>query len=230
MSNLLLQYFDERYKTPDFSQHFPGPVITISREYGCNAKRLAMMLAEQLNKKYINKPDQEKWKVISKEILEESANDLNLHKSKIEYVFNFEKKSTVDDFFSSLSSKRHHSEWKVKETIKKVIRTFGFHGKAIIIGRAGAQITYDIIKSLHIKLVAPVKWRIHEISRRYDLSFKEAAKKVKEMDENRNTFIRNFIRTEDINEHYDIFFNVKTMTSNEITDLIITLTERRDMF
>ena len=64
----------------------PGPVITISREYGCPSKLIAAMLTDLINEKYARK---NKWHWISKEILEETARKLGLTPREIKYIFEY---------------------------------------------------------------------------------------------------------------------------------------------
>ncbi len=56
----------------------PGPVITISREYGCHGKRIAEKLADILTAKSKASGENKQWRWISKEILEQSAKELKL--------------------------------------------------------------------------------------------------------------------------------------------------------
>jgi len=155
MSDTFVKYFQERFNIEEKKTNVPGPVVTISREFGCEAKPLAAKLAAKLNEFYLPIGVNQTWAVISKDILFETARQLQTDSKKIEYVFSFERRNLVDDFLLSLSSKNHLSDWFVKEAIKKVIREFAETGYSIIIGRAGAQIARDIENSLHIKLVAP---------------------------------------------------------------------------
>ena len=54
MSNILLEYMKKRFKSEPggitATKTKIGPVVTISREYGCPAKRLAGMLTSALNR------------------------------------------------------------------------------------------------------------------------------------------------------------------------------------
>nr|MDA3822587.1 hypothetical protein [Bacteroidales bacterium] len=73
----LSKYKEEWYKDDAAKNIFPGPVVTISRELGCPAKRVACKLSEELNKIKSKKAKDHKWRWISKEILNESAKALN---------------------------------------------------------------------------------------------------------------------------------------------------------
>jgi hypothetical protein len=74
MDNILFKYFENRYQEANNRLNLPnkfGPVITISRQAGCEAKKLASLLVDELNRETAHHP----WKWVDKEVLEESARD-----------------------------------------------------------------------------------------------------------------------------------------------------------
>lgn len=220
MTNVLLKYLEERYKyhIPNKEKSSIGPVITISRDFGCPANLCATDLAEILSK--IDGDDKEPWKVISKEILEQAAKELGLTPEKIEFIFKFEKRSAVDEILESLSSKYYKSERKIKNTIRDVIRSIGEQGRVIIVGRGGSSILRDIPNSLHIKLISPIDYRVEGVSRRHEISYSEAKKLTIEMDKKRAQ-LRNELAGHTIEDRdYDIIFNTMIMKPDEIVELI----------
>ena len=229
MSNPLEKYFSERYKPAGALQKDPGPVVTISREFGCPAKIISDLLATRLNKLKGRRAGAEDWLVISKEILDDSARELKTEGTKIEYVFNYEKRSLIDEFLESLSAKYYHSDWKIRDTIKKVIRGFGVHGHVIIIGRAAAQINRDIEKSLHIRLVARFDWRVNHFAQNHNLTTKEAIKKIKELDENREKLIQSFATEGNCVQCYDVYYSTEYLTNEQIVSSIIHLMQHKNL-
>jgi len=87
MQGDLLSYIKKRYEETHKRKTGPGPVITISREYGCPAKAIAQRLSEVLSERKNAAGQINSWKWYSKEILDESAKQLQLDPSKIKYVF-----------------------------------------------------------------------------------------------------------------------------------------------
>ena len=80
--NILQNYLEQRHKDDDKKKvREPGPVVTISREFGCSGKYLADKLAYRLKQEGLGDSGKGKWKVISKEILERSAKELELDPS-----------------------------------------------------------------------------------------------------------------------------------------------------
>lgn len=229
MTNILLKYLEDRYKyqIPDQEIKSKGPVITISREFGCPANLCAADLAEMLSKMDTN--NSEPWKVISKEILEQAARELGLTPEKIEFVFKFEKRSAVDEIIEALSSKYYKSERKIRSTIRDVIRSIGEQGRVIIVGRAGSTILRDIPNSLHIKLIAPIDYRIEGVSRRHEITHSEARKLTEEMDKKRSQLRNEFAGRKIDDNDYDLIFNSMILKSNEIVEIIAKTANLRKM-
>ncbi len=229
MTNILLKYLEDRYKhhIPKEEDESPGPVITISRDFGCPANMCANNLAEILTK--MDDGENEPWKVISKEILEQAAKELGLTPEKIEFVFKFEKRSAVDEIIEALSSKYYKSERKIKNTIREVIRSIGEQGRVIIVGRAGSAILQDIHNSLHIKLIAPLDFRIDGVRKRHEISHNEARKLTEEMDKKRTQLRSEFAGKRIHSVDYDLIFNCEKFETENIVGLIAKAAEIRGL-
>jgi len=229
MSDAFIKYFQNRLHIVEEPNTKPGPVLTISRDFGCPAKNVSQQLVERLNDYHLPIGAKNTWHLLSKEIMEKVAHELETDSEKIDYVFKFEKKSSIDDFIMSLSSRQYHSDWKVKETIRKVVRAFAITGYTVILGRAGAQITREIEASLHIRLVAPIDWRAKRIMEKYDLTSKLAMRRVKEMDVNREKLIKTFATEGHCHECYDVSFNMKYLSTRDVVSDIIHLMQRKKL-
>ena len=232
MGNILLKYLEERHKKSTQKVEklkSVGPVITISRDFGCPANICATDLAELLTKIEGEEKGKEPWRVISKEILDEAAKELGLTPEKIEYIFKFEKRSAIDEILEAVSSKYYKSERKIRKTIGEIIHAFGEHGRVIIVGRAGATILQDIENSLHVKLIAPLDYRVDGVSRRHKISHNEAKKLTLDMDKKRAMLRRDFAGKNISDVDYDLIFNCRTISSEEVVQLIAKTAEMRKM-
>ena len=233
MSNILLKYMKNRFDFESVASKRKiqkvGPVITISRDYGCPAKRLAGILSSALNRIELENYTQYRWQWISKEILDESARELNLKPAMVREVANKEHDGVVDDIVKSLSQKDYPGDIKIKKTIGEVIRSFAEHGHAIIVGRGGVSITKDIPNSLHIKIQAPLEWRINDVSKKQMITLSEAKKKIAHIDAQR-ALIREYFEGSKIdNNAFDVIFNYLTLDEEDIIAAIIKLMESRDL-
>ena len=230
MANILVKYLEERYKSENNDKEQPslGPVITISREFGCPSKVISAELAEILTKRNAGIPDQP-WKVITKEILDKSANEIGMEPEKIAYIFNFEKKNMLDDILEAFSYKYYKSDRKIKKTVREIIHSFGEAGNIIIIGRCGATITRDIEKSLHIRLIAPLEHRLIWIKSKFKIDNKEARKMAIDTDKNRAQLRDEFAGKKVDDLEYDLIFNTKTITTEQIVEIIIKSLETKNI-
>ncbi len=227
MQGDLLSYLKKRYAGSEIEKKIEGPVITISREYGCQAKYIADKVAALLSERADRKGIKHNWKWYSKEILEESAKQLQLEPEQIEYVFGYIKKTTWDDIMSSFSQKYYKSDRKIRTTIAKVIRDIAIQGHSVIVGRGGIAITRDMEYSLHVSLEAPLDWRATRMSAINNLSIEAARKEALEIDKKRKEF-RDFFEGKD-NDYTrpDIVFNTMTLSEDEIAESIVQLAEKR---
>ncbi len=218
-------------KHKDYVEHEPshGPVITISREFGCEAKIIAQKLSAKLNEICKNKKNDVEWNWINKEILEASSNELNLKPSRIKHVFDSKKKGFIGDLITAHSEKYYTSDSKIKNAIYKVIRSFAQDGNVIIVGRGGASITRDMPNSLHIRIMAPFDWRVKQVCKKRNLAQEQVELFAKDIDQKRQVF-KDFFANKPIDiTIFDLVFNRMTVTEDEIVESIINLVELRKL-
>lgn len=223
MDNLLIKYFQQRMskeELPSNKSMESGPVITISREYGCPGKIIAQLLVEKINQ--INPTN---WKWISKEIIESLAQELKLQPSVIQDIKNFDERKMTDYLALLFTNDYYPGEKKIKNTLSDIINGFALQGNVVIVGRAGYQITNVIEKSLHISLKAPLDWRIEHICQRMNLSFIDGMKVVEEMSEKRSHFLSHFNRPG--LKDFDLVFDCSQTSDDEIVNVILLEIKKR---
>ncbi len=226
----LLRYMSTRLQEECGNIGHPGPVITISRLYGCPAKKVAKKLIEELTEKMMVKGYKKtQWNMITKEIMSESAKELDIHPSKIQYVFDYEQKGIIDDILSAHLSKYYKSDRKIRGTVSKVIRNIACEGHAVIVGRGGVAITRDIPQSLHVNLDAPMVWRALRVSEKHNLSLEEAEKYAHDIDKKRKHFREYFEGKNTDYTQFDLTFNCMTLSIDEIVKIILKAVEIRKL-
>lgn len=227
MENTLLNYmnrrFGEQVKKPEQSVKPEGPVITISREVGCGGCQVGEMLVEELNKSVFCK----KWHVISKEVLSASAMELKLSPNKVSRLFTTTEHYTFDEILSAFSDKYYKSNKMITKTVREVIRNFAKDGCCIIVGRAGHVIAGDLENALHVRLVAPIEWRIESIAKRRNLSQHDARKYIEETEKEREIFRQHFHKGKDEADRFDLTIDVSRFEPKNLVKLILQGFEMR---
>jgi len=201
-----------------------GPVLTISREYGCSGRSFAMQLAKKIN---LIKNAKNDWTWINKEVFVGTAEALNLKKEKILHIFEGKSVSTVDSIMLSGDDNYYKSDKVIQEKIIEIVRAFAENGNTIIIGLAGAALTRDIEKSLHIRLYAPFEWRVKNAAKVRNRSISDTIKLAIKIDQKRDNLKRSFQNKNAYKELFDLSFNVMTMAQEEIINIIIFIMKKR---
>ncbi len=205
----------------------PGPVITISREYGCPSKIIAEMLTNRINEKHAKK---KKWHWISKEILDESARKLGLTPREIKYIFEYKERNIIEDLLISQEKKLYYrSDWTIRKTIGEVIRATAMEGYVVIVGRAGVALTRNIESSLHVRLMAPARWRSVQVAKNHDIKLEQACKIIREMDKKRKKFLEYYLKKEADHTVFDVLFNCSTMTKDTIANSILHMAREKKL-
>ncbi|MEA3446491.1 MAG: cytidylate kinase-like family protein [Bacteroidota bacterium] len=227
MKNLLIDYFRNRMDkehSEAIGVDESGPLITLSRDYGCPGKNIATMISNEIQKKY-----GQQWKMISKEILETLAKELHLNPSVVQDLANFEDRRLTDYIALLLSKDYYPGEIKIKKTLCEIILSFANKGNTIIVGRAGFYISKHINRSFHIKLYAPIEWRIDYMSEKRGLSYPDAMKLVEEMSHKREQFLNYFAIQKKKDVEFDALYDCSLLSSEQIVSKVMTELEQRNI-
>ena len=229
MDNSLMLYLNKRLHKHDLkyvaAEITPGPVICISREVGCGGVNVARLLASELDKQSLGK----KWKVLSKEILQESARELNMDPNKLRSYMKEGDRSLFDDILSAFNEKRYKSDRKISKTLIDLISSFANDGYCIIVGRAGHIITRDIEKSLLVKLTAPLDWRIKQIMEKNNLTLRGAVEFIEKTEKERENFRKHIAGDTLKGDEFDLTINLARMNMNEAISLIQSAAQVRGL-
>jgi len=231
MKDFLNHYLEHAGQEVKGKYQYPGPVVTISRECGCSAKRIATKLSKILTGyNYLSetKTDVE-WRWVSKEIIEMAAQELEMDPDKIRNVFLGEAKQSIHEVTTAFSNSKVYDadDQEVIDTVKAVVRSICEEGHYIIVGRAASVIAHDIPKRLSVKLQAPLDWRINRIMQISNMSWADAQEYVLEVDRQRNLFVEHVAGRKLDNNDFDIIFNYSTMLDDQIVDVIVNVLKNK---
>lgn len=219
-------YFDGRYRDSILNKPSTedGPVITLSRLTGCDARQVAALLVDDLNHKY----NTTKWKWVDKDIIYAIAKELNTDTQRVENFYKGIELSNLSEMIMAFSG-GFVSDLRVKKAIKDVILTMCKEGFIILVGRGGVSIAHDMTDSLHIRLIAPFYWRVENVMKKKQMEIEAAEEYVVDTDEKRHNMILNFLDKKPLNLDYlfDATINRSSFTIKEISDLIVTMYEKK---
>lgn len=163
-----------------------GPCITISRETGAGSGLIAEKLIQLLSP--LSKDQNAPWAVFDKNLIEKVLEDHHLPKQIAKFLGE-EKKSLLTQTMNEMLGvhppllKLYHKE---TETILHLAHV----GNCILIGRGANIITASVKNTFHIRLVAPLEFRIKNVQDFYGNSKNEAVDFVKREDAKRNAFMK----------------------------------------
>jgi len=228
MENLLREYLDRAFAERGIENPSqPGPVITISREFGCPSKLIAQQLTLMLNKRNgEGKP--RKWRFINKEVVEATARRLELNPTDVNFLLSSGGKGIIEDVLASFTT-TYVSNHRMRKTVSLVVRSIADQGYVVIVGRGGVGILQKHPNTVHVRLQAPQEWRVSEISKTRNLSTLESSKMVVEMDKKRKAFIEMMTGGKFHPYLFDVTFNCSSLKIDEIVGTLVGLLESKKM-
>ena len=219
-------YFDTRYRDSILNKpaENDGPVITISRQTGCDARQIAENVVDNLNRKY----GITKWKWVDKDVIYKIAEELNTDALRVENFYKGIELSNMSEMIMAFSG-NFVSDLRVKKAIKDVVLTMCKEGYLVIVGRGGVSIAHEITDALHIRLIAPFYWRVENVMKKKNIEIEEAEEFVVDTDEKRYNLILTFLDKKPLNIDYlfDAAINRSAFTIHETAELITAMYEKK---
>ena len=219
-------YFDGRYRDSILKKPTDddGPVITISRLTGCDARQVAALLVDDLNHKY----GISKWKWVDKDIIYAIAKELNTDTQRVENFYKGIELSNLSEMIMAFSG-NFVSDLRIKKAIKDVVLSMCKEGFIILVGRGGVSIAREMTDALHIRLIAPFYWRVENVLKKKKIEIEAAEEYVVDTDEKRHNMILNFLDKKPLNVDYlfDATLNRSSFTIKEISELILDMYEKK---
>ena len=191
------------------------PFVTISREPGAGGWSVAQQLVAELNRR---QPDEHLWTCWDKELVESVAADLQVSNRLIEH-FEDHNRSWLTDFITSLShsDKAAADDERIFKRVAMTIRSLASAGRTVIVGRGGVFLARGMPRGVHVRLVAPLEYRIQHMMKEHDLSHERAKIHLREVEHNRHVFFKRYWNVETI--HSDLFtvtYNTAAVSTEQI--------------
>jgi cytidylate kinase len=219
-------YFDHRNREVSLmkSGSDEGPVITISRLTGCDARQVAENVVDILNRRC----GTAKWKWVDKDIIYDIARELNTDTERVENFYKGIELSNMSEMIMAFSG-GFVSDLRVKKAIKDVVLSMCKDGFIVLVGRGGASIAREMCNSLHIRLIAPFYWRVENVMKKKQMDIEKAEEYVVDTDEKRHNLITTFLEKRSVNIDYifDATVNRQSFSIGETADIISSMYEKK---
>ena len=201
------------------------PFITISRQYGCMALETGLRFAERLNQADASDAV---WTLYDKEIVHRIASDMRISR-QLSNLLTEGSRSKIARYMDGLF-KKWPIEDEIFERTVQVIRSICEKGHAVVIGRGACKIAEDMPSGFHLRIVAPLSWRVEQVASFYQLSREEAVSRIRLIDAEREAFFRRYFN-EDISnpDLYDMILNQAGLSMDLVVDLLVRAMEGKGM-
>lgn len=222
----IFDYFDTRYQAEMLGRPADqtGPVVTISRLTGCDGREVAAELVAQLNTRY----NTNKWKWVDKDIIYHAAYELKTDTNRVETYYQGLGMPDISQMIMAFSGS-YVTDSSVKKAIREVVLSIAREGHVVIIGRGGVSITRDMANALHVRLVAPIYWRVQNVMKKKGMMIEKAEEYTLQTDEKRQKLIVDFLdkKPQCIDYLFDVTLNRSSFTLEQISSLIMTMYESK---
>ncbi len=226
MSKELFNYFDKRHMKEILRQapSDDGPVITLSRQSGCDGRLVAEAAAMLLNIR--GKTD--RWRTVDREIVRAVATAIDTDPKRIETFYKGVENSNLSEMIMAVSED-FVSDQTIKRVIEEVVLSICKEGYVVMVGGAGISIAQGVVNSLHVRLTAPFYWRVENVMGKHDIPIDEAEESILLSDERRFKTIQTFLKQRSVNIDYlfDSIINRSRFNINQTASLIVSLYEAR---
>lgn len=174
-------------------------VVTISRQTGAGGSEIARRLADEF-----------KMDLMGGQIIQHVAESTRMS-SKVVETLDEKAVTRVDSMVASMFANRHLSPDVYFRHLTRVIATIGEHGNAIIVGR-GAGFILPKDKTLRVRFIAPLDFRVRHFMETRGLTQPEAKKYVEKRDAGRVGFIKKYFKVDAGDpSHYDMVVNTEML-------------------
>jgi len=199
-----------------------GPIITLSREFGCEGYALAGELTRRLS------TESHPWMVYSRDMHDAQAPDKDPVHELLDVIDTSGRDAITEMFDKFMADKP--TDMELYASLVNNLRTLTRHGYAVILGGGGAILTKGHPKAFHVRLLASEEFRVNRIASVTGLSHDEARAQVAEYDANRVAFIHKFTRHNLTDSHlYDLVLNNGTMSVDQMSELILLAMNQRGL-
>ena len=200
-------------------------VITINRELGSGGRTVGRILAEKLGVPYydkaLTKPLEEKFNMTADQIENLKSNNRSWWQDVKRVLILGEEAANSLDYYDEKKKKMVTSEAVLKAE-KEILHSIAIEDSCVIAGRSAFYVMNGYPNSLNILIQASMEYRLNRIMTKRGISEKEAKKIIKEVDEEREEYLRNNAHTSRYDtRNYDLVIKMDGKTEEEAVNVIL---------
>ncbi len=204
-----------RVDAPHMRQAAVREYVFISREAGCGAEDVAMLVGNRL-----------KFPVIDKDVLKLIAERYCVEPSLLESL-DETKANWVRDLLGTWLDAHLVTSDKFLVCLERVVSATAKREHAIFVGR-GINYILPPQQGLSIRLVASERFRVARVCRDHQVSDGEARRLIREWESGRREFVARFFHRDVADPHgYDMVLNVERWGNEAAADLIVAAFRQR---
>jgi cytidylate kinase len=197
-------------------------IITFSRQFGAGGSEVARRVAATLE-----------WALVDNEVVDKVAEragmpaaEVAAHDERapgfIERLAQTLAASAPDVITTDETPMPARTEQKLVRLTEIVVAEIADREKVVLVGRAAPAVLARLTGTLHVKLVAPLPWRISVAARRLGLDLKAAEKALVDADDNRRRYHKQYYaRDWDDPCNYDMVLNTAALGFEEVVEVVV---------
>ena len=196
------------------------PFVTISREFGCDAKQLAEQIIERLQAG--NKDPEVPWIIFGKTRLLDVISQVQLSQDTVRMLEDY-----GDSSFASYIQEQlfgHKAQLTTIKKIGKLLHIMAERGNVVLVGSGASVLTRSLASGIHVRLYASLEWRCANYQSRWKLDKAAAHSEVLEKQEKREGFVKTYLGDDVANPSlYHLLINNERMDTRRIADLLAAM-------
>ncbi len=202
------------------------PFVTISREAGAGGVTLAQRLVEHLNRHDLG---EHPWSAWDRELVQKVARDHHIDQTLVDALED-RGPTWIEELLGGMrvsETPETASEFRVYCRTATTIRAIAQVGRCVIVGRGGVFVTANMPRGIHIRLVAPLDFRIRNYAAIFNMSLADADARVKDLDQNRAAFYRRHWPKRPLTpESFTATFNTASIGEQELVEAVAAMIPR----
>jgi cytidylate kinase len=212
--------FELRKKLQEPKQKAAAPFITISREFGCSGFRLGLSLLDNLN---AGTMEEKQWSIYDRRVFEYIEGDADINRKFFEE--HVQRRNLEFEEYLNTTFGAAPSDLSLFNRWASAMCGLALAGRAIFVGRASSIVTQDIPGGLHIRIMAPFEWRIHEHAKLNNLSETEARTLTRLKDREQREFITRYFDTppDDVTRYHLVVNNAMVSEEQMVKQVLALL-------